>query len=138
MISDLNYPICANKPSGTNTVPNSLPCFHLNTITSAISLTTSYKVKPLSLISSLISTTLGWVYNAHSNTRWDGSLPINLMKYQYLTADAASIIILPISYEYVLAALSNPTIPSSKGWPILLSTVHGTAITLVFKFYFKK
>ena len=59
LINYLNYPMWANKPSGTRTVPNSLPCFHLKTITSAISLTTSYKVSPLSLISSLISTTLG-------------------------------------------------------------------------------
>jgi len=40
-INYLNYPICANKPSGTRTVPNSFPFCDLKTITSAISATTS-------------------------------------------------------------------------------------------------
>lgn len=60
------------------------------------------------------------------------------MKYQYLTALAASIIIFPIIYEYVFDAVSKPTIPSKNGWPILLSTVHGTPIILVFTFSVNK
>lgn len=45
---------------------------------------------------------------AHSNAKCDGSLPISLMKYQYLMAEAESVNMLPISYEYTFEAVSKP------------------------------
>lgn len=56
------------------------------------------------------------------------------MKYQYLVADAASIIMFPISYEYSLEAVSKPIIVSNILCPTLLSMEAGITITLVLTF----
>lgn len=60
------------------------------------------------------------------------------MKYQYLTAEAASIILFPISYEYTLEAVSNPTTASNMWWPMLLSIVEGITMIPVSTYYSKK
>jgi hypothetical protein len=39
------------------------------------------------------------VERAHSRVRWEGSLPISLMKYQYLVLEEASIMRLEMSVE---------------------------------------
>ena len=51
---------------------------------------------------------LGEVLKAHSAAKCDGSLPISLMKYQYLMAEALSVSMFPISCEYTLEAVSKP------------------------------
>ncbi len=77
----------------------------------------------------------GWVYKAHSKTKCDGSLPISLIKYQYFLAEAASVILFPINYEYNLDAVSNPIVDSICEDLIFPSIVAGTLILL--KFYKK-
>ena len=89
----------ARRPSGIKTVPKFLPWSALYTTTSAILFTISGRVSPLYEDSSEIIVRLGWVLRAHSIAKWDGSFPINLIKYQYLLADALSVSIFPISYE---------------------------------------
>ena len=96
-ISYLNSGKWDKSPSGIKIVPKFLPLADLTYTISARYSTTSFKCHPLARISSDIKVILGWVYMAHSKTKWEGSLPINLMKYQYLTAEAASIILFPIN-----------------------------------------
>jgi len=52
-----------------------------------------------SLHSSETITILGDVLSAHSSAKWDDSLPMTLIKYQYLTAEALSVSMLPTNYE---------------------------------------
>lgn len=84
-----------SKPSGIRTHPKFFPFLALSTTISLILLTISTKVSLLNAHSSEIMTTLGWVYKAHSRAKWEGSLPINLMKYQYFIAEALSVSIFP-------------------------------------------
>ena len=68
-------------------------------IVSQILLTISFKVSLRLLHSSDTITMLGDVLRAHSNAKCDGSYPISLIKYQYLTAEALSVSMFPISWE---------------------------------------
>lgn len=77
-INYLNSGKWANNPSGIKMVPKFLPLSALIFTIPAIYSTTSFKFHPLAMISSEIKVILGWVYIAHSNTKWEGSLPINL------------------------------------------------------------
>jgi len=91
----------------------------------------SYKVSFALFDSSETMTMLGQVLRAHSRARWEGSLPISLMKYQYLTAEALSVNMLPISCEYTFEALSKPIAELMYLWWMLPSTVPGITITRV-------
>lgn len=75
---------------------------------SAIRLIMSANVSLLSSDASEIITMLGHVLSAHSIARWEASLPMSLIKYQYFTADALSVNIFPINCEYTLDAVSKP------------------------------
>jgi hypothetical protein len=71
-------------------------------------LTISLIVSRLSLHSSDTITIFGEVFRAHSSAKWDDSFPITLMKYQYLTAEALSVSMLPTNCEYTFDAVSKP------------------------------
>lgn len=50
--------------------------------------------------------------SAHSRVRCDGSLPMSLMKYQYLVLEEASIIRFEINVEYMWEDVLKPTATS--------------------------
>ena len=99
----------ARRPSGIKTVPKFFPWAALYTTTSAILLTMSGRVSPLYEDSSEMIVRFGWVLSAHSMAKWEGSFPINLIKYQYLEAEALSVSMFPINWEYTFEAVSNPS-----------------------------
>jgi hypothetical protein len=57
------------------------------------------------------------------------------MKYQYLDAEALSVSILPINWEYTFEAVSNPSADWIYVWRIFPSRVAGITTTLVFTLF---
>ena len=101
-------------------------------------LTTSGSVSPLKAHSSEMMTIFGWVLRAHSRAKCEGPLPMSLIKYQYLIAEALSVSMFPISWEYTLEAVSNPNVVWRNLCLMLPSRVAGTTHILVMMLFWTK
>ena len=93
--------------------------------------TISCRLALLASISSDTSVRFGWVCRAHSRAIWLAARPISLTKCQCFTAEVASRQMLPMSSEYVLAAVSKPKEASICSFFMSPSIVFGTPTTHV-------
>ena len=104
------------NPSGIKTHPKFNPFCSLSKTTLTVYSITSSISQAFPSICSLINTKLGWVDKAHYKAKLEGSLPMILIKYQYLVLEEASVIRLAVNVEYNWELLENPTETSSWLW----------------------